>query len=70
MTEFPNKDFALLSADIDDDGILTLEFTEVPGFTDGGSARMLILSSLIEKTALQFPAVKKVVFTPETLFQP
>jgi hypothetical protein len=50
--------------------VLTLKFTEVPGFTDGGSARMLILSSTIEKTALQFPGVKEVVFLPETLFQP
>lgn len=69
-TEFPNKDFTLLSADVDDNGTLILEFNEVAGFTDGWSARMLILSNLVEKTALQFPAVKKVVFVPETLFQP
>ena len=70
MTEFPNKDFTLLSSDLSSDGTLTLQFSEVPGFTDGGSARMILLSSLIKKTALQFPGVKEVVFTPETLFQP
>ena len=62
--------FALISANLATDGSLTLEFSEVPGFTDGGSARMLILSKLIEKTALQFSGVKKVLFVPETLFQP
>jgi len=52
------------------DGTLMLEFTEVPGFTDGGSARMLILWNVIEKTAHQFPGVKHVTFTPDILFQP
>ncbi|MEI8091436.1 MAG: hypothetical protein WCG98_04300 [bacterium] len=47
-----------------------MEFTDVPGFTDGGSARMLILANSITKTAMQFPGVKKVEFSPETLFQP
>ena len=70
VTEFPNARFQLLSANLATDWTLSLEFSEVPGFTDGWSARMLILSNLIEKTALQFPAVKKVVFVPETLFQP
>lgn len=70
ITEFPNIKFQLVTADLSADGILTLEFTDVPWFTDGWSARMLILSNLIEKTALQFPAVKKVNFIPETLFQP
>jgi len=69
-TEFPNAGFTLLSADLAADATLSLQFTEVPGFTDGGSARMLILWNVIEKTALQFPGVKKVVFIPETLFQP
>ena len=70
VTEFPNTNFKLLSADLAGDGILSLQFTEVPGFTDGWSARMLILWNVIQKTALQFPNVKKVVFTPETIFQP
>ena len=69
-TEFPNANFRLLSTNINADGVLTLEFTDVPGFTDGGSARMLIMANSIIKTAKQFPGVKKVVFMPETLFQP
>ncbi len=69
-TDFPNAKFRLLSTNITAEGILTLEFTEVPGFTDGGSARMLIMANSIIKTAKQFPGVKKVVFVPETLFQP
>ena len=69
-TEFPNSRFVLLWADLAADGILTLEFSEVPWFTDGGSARMLILWNVIKKTAIQFPGVKEVVFVPETLFQP
>lgn len=70
ITEFPNPKFDIISLELIPDGTLTLQFTEVPGFTDGWSARMLILSNLIKKTALQFPGVKKVVFVPETLFQP
>lgn len=70
MTEFPHPKFALLSADLAADWVLTLTFPEVAWFTDGWSARMLMLSSSIEKTVRQFPWVKKVVFVPETLFQP
>lgn len=70
VTDFPNNKFALVSSDFASDGTLTLQFTEVSWFTDGWSARMLILSNLIKKTVLQFPAVKKIVFVPETLFQP
>lgn len=70
ITEFPNPEFNIISLELIPDGTLTLHFTEVPGFTDGWSARMLILRNVIKKTALQFPGVKKVVFTPETLFQP
>ena len=69
-TEFPITGFTLLSADITTDGTLTLQFSEVPGFTDWWSARMLILSTLIKKTVLQFPSVKNIVFVPTTLFQP
>lgn len=69
-TEFPNTQFALLSSDLSSDGTLTLEFTQVPWFTDGWSARILILWNLIEKTVRQFPGVKNVKFLPETLFQP
>lgn len=69
-TEFPNPGFTLGSASLADDGTLSLEFSEVAGFTNGWSARMLILSNLIEKTVRQFSGVKKVIFVPESLFQP
>jgi spore germination protein GerM len=68
-TEFPNTDFKLLSANLKN-GVLTLEFTEVPGFTTGGSYRISILANQIIKTAKQFPEVKEVRFKPEELFQP
>ncbi len=70
ITEFPNPWFTLRSADLSGDGTLSLDFSEVPGFTDWWSARMLILSKLIEKTVMQFLGVKRVAFVPETLFQP
>jgi hypothetical protein len=68
-TEFPNKSFRLLNSTLKD-GTLTLEFSEVPGFTTGGSCRVKILGSGIIRTAKQFPEVKKVVLEPETLFEP
>jgi hypothetical protein len=68
-TEFPNKNFKLLGANLAD-GILTLEFTEVPGFTSGGSCRVGLLANQIIKTAKQFEGVREVRFKPEELFQP
>ncbi len=70
ITEFPNKYFHLVDSQLAEDGTLTLQFNEVPGFTDGWSARMLMLSNSIIKTAEQFPGVKSVKVIPETLFQP
>ena len=67
--QFPNPDFKLLRADLEN-GVLTLEFSEVPGFTNGGSCRMNILTKEIIKTAKQFSGVEQVMFEPETLFQP
>lgn len=69
-SEFPNNNFKLLGANFSSDGTLTLFFNEVPGFTSGGSCRVGMLSAQIEKTAKQFPQVKKVLFVPETIFQP
>ncbi len=68
-TEFPNPDFKLLGANLKD-GVLYLEFTEVPGFTTGGSCRISLLTNQIIKTAKQFPGVNEVVLLPESLFQP
>lgn len=68
-TEFPNPNFELVGADLKD-GLLTLEFTEVPGFTSGGSCRIRLITDQITKTALQFPNVREVKFLPEEIFQP
>jgi len=68
-TEFPNSEFKLSGSKLEN-GVLSLEFTEVPGFTNGGSCRIGILKAQIEKTAKQFPIVKEVVIKPEYLFQP
>jgi len=70
ITDFPNKDFHFISSTLQPDGTLVLSFSEVPGFTNGGSARMLIMANSIIKTAMQFSGVKKVEFSPSTLFQP
>ncbi|MGE5392418.1 MAG: GerMN domain-containing protein [Candidatus Saccharibacteria bacterium] len=67
-TEFPNANLKLLGADLKS-GTLTLDFTEVPGFTDGGSCRISLLQAQIEKTAKQFPEVKEVKYT-KILWQP
>lgn len=67
-TEFPHPNFKLLSASLAN-GILTLKFTEVPGFTTGGACRTGLLRTQIIKTALQFSQVKQVIFSPE-VFQP
>lgn len=69
QTEFPHAAFRLLSHE-QENGILTLMFTEVPGFTTGGSCRVGLLRAQIEKTALQFPQVEEVRILPEELFQP
>jgi spore germination protein GerM len=69
QTEFPHPDFKLLKVK-NRDGVVTLEFSEVPGFTSGGASRVGLLAAQIKKTALQFPGVKEVRFEPEYLFQP
>ena len=68
-TEFPNARFQLLGVKLNR-GVLVLEFTDVPGFTTGGAARVGVLSEQIVKTAKQFPQVKEVIFKPDYLFQP
>lgn len=68
-TEFPHEGFELVSASLKD-GSLTLEFTEIPGFTTGGSCRVTLLANQIIKTAKQFSEVSEVYFSPSELFQP
>jgi hypothetical protein len=70
ITEFPNADFKLLESNLSEKGKLTLKFTEVPGFTSGGSCRVGLLMEEILKTVKQFPQVKSIVLEPESLFEP
>ncbi|MCX6759348.1 MAG: GerMN domain-containing protein [Candidatus Nealsonbacteria bacterium] len=70
ITEFPHPGFKLIGLDLKKDGTLVLEFTEIFGFTTGGASRILVIREQIEKTALQFAAVKRIEFYPESLFQP
>ena len=69
FSEVYNPDFKLLGAGFKA-GVLTLTFNEVPGFTSGGTAHITIMLMQLEKTAKQFPEVKKVVFKPDDLFEP
>jgi spore germination protein GerM len=68
-TEFPKNGFTLEGANLAN-GVLTLEFAEVPGFTSGGSCRVIVLRTAIERTALQFPGVNEVRFKPDAIFEP
>lgn len=68
-TEFPLEGFELKAANLKD-GDLTLEFIDPKMKTSGGSCRVNLLWSQIEKTATQFPEVKTVNFVPKDLFQP
>jgi hypothetical protein len=69
-SEFPHAGFVLNGANLVN-GILTLDFPEVNGFTVGGSCRVGILSSQITKTAKQFAEVKQVIYThPDGMWQP
>jgi len=69
FSEFPNPEFKLLGASLEDK-TLTLSFTEVPSFTTGGSCRTNLLAAQIIKTAEQFEEVEKVKFGSIELFQP
>lgn len=68
-TEFPLEGFELKGANLRN-GELTLEFIDPNMKTSGGSCRVSLLWSQIEKTAMQFPEVKVVNFIPRDLFQP
>jgi spore germination protein GerM len=70
QTEFPLEGFELKSLNLKEDGVLILEFNDPLNKTTGGSCRVQILRSQIEKTAKQFQGVKEVKFYPEYLFQP
>ena len=67
-TEFTRPNFKFIGADLDK-GALILQFTEIPGFTNGGACRNKIMRAQLEKTALQFPQVQSIKITPETIFE-
>jgi len=50
-------------------GVATVTLDDPDKFTTGGTCRVMIMKSQIEKTILQFPAVKSVKFEPLDLFQ-
>lgn len=60
----------MLSSNLSADGVLTLEFNDIPGFTSGGGARVGLMRAALEKTARQFPQVKQVIIKPDTILQP
>ena len=69
FTEFPLAGFSLKGANLKN-GALTLEFEDKNNKTTGGSCRVGLLWTQIEKTAKQFSGVNSVSFQPDILFQP
>ena len=68
-TEFPLEGFVLMAASLRDE-VLTLAFYDPSNRTSGGSCRVNILRAQVKATAKQFPGIKEVRFSPESLFQP
>lgn len=70
-TEYPHPEFELLSVNQEDTTVF-LKFTEVPGFTTGGSCRTSILQQQIIKTAQQFydEEIQAILLPEDTLFMP
>ncbi|HRH55411.1 MAG TPA: GerMN domain-containing protein [Candidatus Paceibacterota bacterium] len=69
-TEYPLPGVSLASVALSADGKLTIALSDPENRTGGGSCRAAVLWSQVRATALQFPEVKEVSFTPEDLFQP
>ena len=67
---FDKSAFTVADSRLDADGNLTLQLERVPGSAFGGSAAVAQVRTSIEKTALQFPQIKKVAITPDTVLQP
>ena len=68
-SEYPLEGFGLQGAS-SKGGVLTLEFFDPQHKTSGGSCRASILWYQIEATAKQFIGAGRVIFAPESLFQP
>ncbi|MEI6426223.1 MAG: hypothetical protein WCO66_02610 [Candidatus Absconditabacteria bacterium] len=67
---FEKSAFTVTDTRLDGDGNLTIQLARVPGSAFGGSAAVEQVRTSIEKTALQFPQIKKVIITPDTVLQP
>ena len=67
---FEKSAFTVVDTRLDGDGNLTIQLARVPGSAFGGSAAVAQVRTSIEKTALQFPQIKKVIITPDTILQP
>ena len=68
-TEFPHPGLKYLSSKLSG-GTLTLTFDDPDNFLSGGACRVGLLRAQLEKTAMQFPGVNRVIFSPESLLQP
>lgn len=68
-TFFPLAGVTLESLSITN-GIATVTMNDPNFQTSGGSCKVGILSTSIEKTIMQFDGITKVIFSPESLFQP
>lgn len=51
-------------------GVLSVEFPHISGFTTGGSCAQMVNMLEVKKTALQFSEVKQVQILPRSMFQP
>ena len=69
-TEFPLTNVSLISANLSSSGLATLTLSDPNQKTSGGACRVSVLRAAVVATALQFPTVKSVIVSPNTLFQP
>lgn len=67
---FEKSPFALVDSKLDNDGNLNIIIQRVPWTSFGGSAAVEATRNAIEKTALQFSQIKKVMISPEEVLQP
>jgi spore germination protein GerM len=66
---FPLNGVELVGANLSN-GVLALEFSDPSHQTSGGSCKVSIMRSQIEKTAMQFDEVESIILKPDEAFQP
>lgn len=69
VTEYPLLGVELASASLSSTGVLSLSISDPYNKLSGGACRVSILKAGLEKTALQFPTIKSVVYT-SPVFEP